>query len=397
LPLHPDQWLVNRRRYLAVVGAVASGLSGCAATGARREDASDTTPRLARTADQRRDSRRVDDVTLPVPRTELYPALPRDYIPALRDPAFADDWSGLSLPDDSAGETTRLPGDAAVIGVERGGEARAYPLRVLDWHEVVNDSFHGPLLVTYCVQCGSAVVVERVVRGTPTRFGVSGLLWRADLVLYDRATGSLWSQLLARAIDGPATGDALDVLPASLTTWNAWRADHPATTVLLPPPHSGTVGGYGDRRFDYFAPRYSYDEGVLVGYERNGSELHPQELVVGVEHEGVARAYTFRALAREDVVHDTVGGRPVVVAAAPGGTLVAYDRRVSGVTLRFESDGDVFLRGGGSRWRRTTGVAVDGPHAGTRLARANEFPPMFWLGWSEFTPETTVYGRDVWE
>jgi hypothetical protein len=329
-----------------------------------------------------------------VPRTELYPALPRDYIPALQDPAFAADWRGLSLPDDSEGETTRLPGDAAVVGVERDGETRAYPLRVLDWHEAVNDSFHGPLLVTYCVQCGSAVVVERVVRGAPTQFGVSGLLWRADLVLYDDATGSLWSQLLAQAIDGPATGDGLDVHPASLTTWGAWRAEHPSTTVLLPPPHSGTVGEYGDRRFDYFAPRYSYDEGVLVGYERNGSELHPQELVVGVEHEGVARAYTFRALARDDVVHDTVGGRPVVVAAAPGGTLVAYDRRVGGVTLQFEAEGDGFLRGGGSRWRRATGVAVDGPHAGTRLARANEFPPMFWLGWSEFNPETTVCGRD---
>lgn len=380
---------MNRRAYLALaLGTTVGSVAGCTGRSERRRRQSATSNGAPEPTSQ---PIRAGDVTLPVARSELYPALPRDYIPAIWNPTFAADWNGLSLPADSDGETTRLPDDAAVVGVERGGEARAYPLRVLEWHEVVNDTFDGPLLVTYCVQCGSAVVAERVVRGTPTQFGVSGLLWRADLVLYDRATDSLWSQLLARAINGPATGDRLVVLPSSLTTWGVWRAEFPETTVLLPPPHSDTVGEYSDVRFDYFAPRYSYDDTVLIGYERNGPEIHPQELVVGIEHGGVARAYTFRALARDDVVVDSVGGRPVVVARAPGETLVTYDRRVDEVPLQFEPAGDEFLRGGGSRWRRTTGVAVDGPHAGSRLRRANALPPMFWLGWSTFNPETTVY------
>lgn len=85
-------------------------------------------------------------------------------------------------------------------------------------------------------------------------------------------------------------------------------------------------------------------------------------------------------------------GEPVVVATASGKTLVAYDRRVNSRARSFAAASETFLRAGGSRWRRTTGVAVDGPHEGTRLARANTLPPMFWLGWSKFNPETTVYG-----
>lgn len=376
-----------RRRYLVAVGAATSGLAGCL-TDARLGRPGETPP----ATEQPPERVRVDDVTLPVERSELLAAVSRDHIAAVTDPVFAADWDGLSLPVESAGETTRLPDDAPVVGVERDGEARAYPLRVLDWHEVVNDDFGGPLLVTYCVQCGSAVVAERLVRGRETTFGVSGYLWRSDLVLYDTDTESLWSQLLAAAIDGPATGDRLRLLPSSLTTWHAWRTDYPDTQVLLPPPASNTLRGR-DRTSDYFAPKYSHDDRALIGRVGEGDRLHPQELVVGVEHDGEARAYPARAVAAAGgVVNDTVGGRPVVVATAPGETLAAYDRRVRGEPLSFAPDGEPFLGGGGSRWRRTTGVAVDGPHEESQLTRANTLPPLFWLGWSKFTPETTVYG-----
>jgi hypothetical protein len=390
---------MDRRRYLAVVGAVMDGVTGCVGAGETSEDASAVEgERLTANPTPTVGPINAGDVSLPVPTTDMVAAVHRDHIPAITDPAFGDDWDGLSLPDGSDGETTRLPDDAPVVGVERGGEARAYPLRILDWHEVVNDTFGGPLLVTYCVQCGSAVVAERLVREAATTFGVSGYLWRADLVLYDRATDSLWSQLLATAINGPATGDRLRIVPASLTTWGAWRTDHPGTRVLLPPPASETVRGR-ETRYDYFTPKYGYDDDVLVGHDGEGDRLHPQELVVGVEHDGVARAYPARTVAKSGqagggVVNDVVGGRPVVVATAPGETLVAYDRRVGGERRSFVADGGTHLRAGGSRWRRTTGVAGDGPWKGTALRSANDLPPMFWLGWSKFHPETTVYGRD---
>lgn len=341
----------------------------------------------------------LEETELPVPEDELRQPLPRDHIPAITDPAFAADWSQLDaasydepVPDD--GEL-RLPGDAPVLGVHRNGESRAYPLRVLNWHEVVNDEFGGPVAVTYCVLCGSGVVVERVVDGEPTVFGVSGKLWKSDLVMYDQATDSLWSQLLATAIRGEKTGTRLRILPSTLTTWDEWQERQPETSVLLPPPESNTVEGR-DETFDYFEPRYGYDEeSQLVGRDSVDGGLYDKTMVVGVSHDGTARAYPYHVVNAETVVEDSVAGKPVVVTVGPADTLAAYDRRVDGRALSFDPDGERHLAGGGSRWERTTGRAVDGPFDGQRLDRANDHLPMFWLGWQNFNPETDVYGIDA--
>jgi hypothetical protein len=326
-----------------------------------------------------------------VPASELRQALPRDHIPAVVDPAFASDWRGV----ESNGESLRLPEDAPVLGVERDDRARAYPLRVLNRHEVVNDAFDGPIAVTYCVLCGSGVVFERRVNGERTRFGVSGTLWRSDLVTYDERSGSLWSQLAATAIRGPRTGERLSVVPSALTTWGEWRSRHPATRVLLPPPHSDVIAS-SPRSFDYSSPRYDYgDESQLIGLDSHDGGLHPKTMVVGVAADGVVRAYPFPAVAAAGVVNDRVGDLPVAVTVTPGGTLVAYDRRVGREVLTFEAEDDRHLAAGGSRWARASGRAVDGAREGRRLERANDHPPMFWLGWSNFNPETDVYRRVV--
>jgi len=381
---------MHRRRYLQLVAAgAAATLAGCAASGdsgagqGQRQSGSDR--------EQGRAPRppTLDDVELPIPTTEMRQPLPKDYIPAIVDPAFAADWSGL----DAEGDPT-LPDGAAVLGVTRNGRARAYPLRILNHHEIVNDDFGGPIAVTYCVLCGSAVTFERRVDGQPTTFGVSGKLWRADLVMYDQRSESLWSQLLATAINGPRTGDQLTLLPTGLTTWGEWRERNPDTQVLLPPPESGAIPEY-DRDFDYFSPAYGYgDDDQLIGRDSFDGGVHPKTLVVGVTVGDTTRAYPFPVVAERDVVNDRVGDRPVVVATSPDGSLVAYSRRVDGETLTFEADGEEFLAAGGSRWRRTTGRAVDGPHEGTTLRPANDLPPMFWYGWSKFNEDTEVYGVD---
>jgi hypothetical protein len=200
-------------------------------------------------------------------------------IRAVVDPAYGPDWDDVTVPRKYrlGAEVDPPLGDGGrVIGVSNGASARAYPLSVVWWHEVVNDrlpgpDFAGPLLVTYCPICQSGMVAERLVAGRATTFGVTGHLWQpprehtaasvaggrafgasatdadaavrnsGNLVLYDEATRSYWSQLLARAICGPATGARLRVLPATVTTWGAWRARHPETDVLLPPPHSGLL------------------------------------------------------------------------------------------------------------------------------------------------------------
>jgi len=388
---------MRRRRLLrALTAGVLAGTAGCLGGSGDATDRTEATPSPSQTptatptATPARSDATVAGTDLPVPRSELRQPLPRDYIPAIVDPAFGPDWRGL----DAGDRAPTLPGDAPVLGVERDGRARAYPLRVLNHHEVVNDTFAGPIAVTYCVLCGSGVVFERRVTGEPTRFGVSGKLWRSDLVMYDALTDSLWSQLAATAIRGARTGDRLEVLPSTLTTWDEWRATHPDTRVLLPPPRSGTMGEY-DRSFDYFEPKYGYgDESQLVGRDSHDGALHPKTMVVGVDSGGVARAYPFPVVTGTGVINDRVGDLPVVVAVAPDDTLVAYDRRVGGEALQFEGAGDTHIAAGGSRWLRATGRAVDGPHEGRQLGRANDNPPMFWTGWSKFFPGTEVYGLD---
>jgi hypothetical protein len=388
---------MDRRRFLAALGvATAVGGAGCAGVsapaadpGARidgGEEEAGSTPTGAPT-----DGAAFANPSLPVPESELNRGAAKDGIPAITEPAFASDWRGVEA---------SLTDDTEVVGVERDGAARAYPLPILNWHEIVNDEFGGPLLVTFCPLCGSGVVAERTVDGEATVFGVSGLLWRSDLVMYDRASESLWSQLLAQAIRGPKTGRRLSLVPSTITTWGAWRAAAPDTEVLVPPPESGTIVGDATRQYGYDPyEAYARSERIGIGFNSvDDDRLHPKTTVIGVARGDVARAYPLRdvLLAEGSLVEDDVGGLPVVVAAADDGdgTLVAYDRRVDGETLSFERAGDAHLRAGGSRWRLTTGRAVDGPFEGRRLAAASRRSALFWFAWVDFHPETDVWSGD---
>jgi len=195
------------------------------------------------------------------------------------DPEFAADWPRDV--DERYGDDGELSEEAVVIGRvgPDGATPRAYPVSVLWYHEVVEDSHGGdPVVVTYCSLCRSGMVASRVVDGVERSFRATGLLWRppdvyaraaekddrsfgatvddvdldvrvtGNLVLVDRESGSYWSQLLARAICGPLENTALEILPSSVTTWGEWRSAHEDTEVLLPPPHSGLDETGADRR-----------------------------------------------------------------------------------------------------------------------------------------------------
>lgn len=149
---------------------------------------------------------------------------PRDGIPSIDHPKI-----------EPAPEVNFLRDDDIVIGVEHKGEARAYPLRILVWHEIVNDVIADkPVTVTYCPLCGTAMVFDATVDGRQRSFGVSGLLFNSDVLMYDRETNSLWSQLGMRAVSGPAVGKTLTWLPSERLTWKAWRTAHPNGEVLSP-------------------------------------------------------------------------------------------------------------------------------------------------------------------
>ncbi|MFB6301205.1 MAG: DUF3179 domain-containing protein [Halobacteriales archaeon] len=388
---------MRRRRYLSLLTSGLMATAGClAAPGRESATASSTADSDSATAGvQQRGA-----ADLPIPKHDLHRALERDSIPAIVDPVFADDWAGLSITVASEplreSIEPRLSAGDPVIGVERNGQARAYPLALLNWHEVVNDDFDGPLLVTYCPLCQSGIVAERTVNGDATVFGVSGLLWRGNLVLYDRATDSLWSQLLGTAIRGPKTGSSLRLLPSSLTTWGEWRASHPDTDVLLPPPHSNTVRGQ-DATFNYTMNSYlGYAVSSQVGVGNttfSDDRLHPKAPVVGIANGNTARAYPLEILADRRVINDTVGGKPVVVAITPDRSLVAYDRRIDESTLWFLPVADGIMYADRSHWQIATGRATDGPHEGTQLRQATDRSAMYWFAWAKFHPNTEIYGR----
>ncbi len=396
---------MNRRRLLALGTAAALGLAGCTGQedgtdpgadadptdgggdGGDGSDGGDGEPIDADDGEVVRGPR--GEVELPVEEAAIDDVVPKDRIPAITDPAFAEDWSDM---DATLGDGER------VIGVVRNGEARAYPLAILNYHEIVNEEFDGPLLVTYCPLCGSGVTAERRVAGEETTFGVSGKLWRSDLVMYDALTNSLWSQILGTAIRGERTGDRLTLVPSTITTWGQWRSDHPGTRVLLPPPESGVIRDNAvPQNYDRnpYARYESSDRiGVTLGDDFDDDRLEPKTWVIGVATDDAATAYPFDRVSDAGVVNDTVGDLPVVVTATGQDSLSAFDRRVDGRTLEFETAGEGRMRAGGSTWTRTTGIAQDGPFEGTRLDDAARVSTEFYFAWLNFHPDTAVYGAE---
>jgi hypothetical protein len=181
-------------------------------------------------------------MTVPIDRIVASGAV-KDGVPALTAPAS---WTLADLDADAQKRRGKLlvSGDR-VVGLSLGGQHRAYPLRFLVWHEVVNDTLGGvPIAVTYSPLSDSVAVFRRTVHGEVLELGVSGLLYDSSLLMYDRRPGaageSLWSQLLARAVSGPeaAAGAVLATVPCSVTTWSDWRALRPETTLLAPDPRT---------------------------------------------------------------------------------------------------------------------------------------------------------------
>jgi hypothetical protein len=182
-----------------------------------------------------------------IPVDEIYAAgFPKDGLPAMTAPAVLTGAELVRFAKDlQRGHQGKfLVSHDRVIGVEIAGQARAYPLKILNWHEVVNDTLGGtPIVVAYNPLCDSATVFERRQDGETLEFGVSGLVYNSNLLMYDRRPGgegeSLWSQLKFQAVAGPAAerSAALTLVPARVAYWGEWEAAHPATTVLAPDPN----------------------------------------------------------------------------------------------------------------------------------------------------------------
>lgn len=271
----------------------------------------------------------------------------------------------------AAGELPWLEDEDLVVGYLADGAAYAYPVKVLNFRELVNDEIAGaPVVVTYCPLCGSGVVYDRRVAGRTLLFGNTSALYESDLVMFDHQTGSYWFQVAGDAIVGELAGTRLRALPSATVAWGVWRRLHPDTRLLV---------GDGDERF---GQRYAADpflgytdrldrEGDFpfpVSEDRLDRRLPPGEVVVAVEAGGAEKAYPVRLLGRA-AVNDVVGGRAVlVVSGAEGAVAFAFGRQVRGKTLTFEvaDDGALRDRDTGTRWD-DAGRALAGRLRGAKL------------------------------
>jgi hypothetical protein len=233
-------------------------------------------------------------------------------------------------------------------------------------------------------------VYDREIDGTEYTFGVSGKLIMNVLVMYDRQTDSLWSQLLGEAVEGPLTGTKLTFVESLQTTWAEWKELYPDTLALRK-----NFRGSRDSYTGYYG---SQSAGVL-GESRRDDRLETKEFVVGVAIEDVAKAYPFRQLNEKPVVNDELNGQPLLVVFDPeSGTGAVFGRAIEGQVLSFQLETPGGLEQArlvddetGTIWSAFTGKGLEGPLAGAQLERVRS-TSSFWFGWKDFYPETEVYG-----
>ncbi|MDY6765260.1 MAG: DUF3179 domain-containing protein [Halobacteria archaeon] len=284
---------------------------------------------------------------------EVRQVIPRDAIPSIDNPTFTDEFFG----DD----------DDTVIVVE-SDPAKAYPTRILNYHEIVNDKVDNqPIAATWCPLCGSGIVYGREVDGRVLTFGVSGKLADDDLVMYDRETGSEWKQSLGECIKGELKGRTLDVVP-SMTSWKEFESRYPDGLVLAPPGGKSEAASSDNNPDDINYSKEPYEEyfeaeGFGLNAHRgkgsrgwNREDLNPKDIVLGVEIDGEALAFPFREVhSDEGVVESVVGGTEIVVFATDE-NIHAYKN--PGYNFTPTGDGD--FEGDGTLWDPTMGKSDDG-------------------------------------
>ena len=231
----------------------------------------------------------VSDAMIPE-REILSGGPPRDGIPAIYHPMF-----------ESVEAASWLRDKDRVLAVVINGEARAYPIRILDWHEIVNDKIGDQhFAVTYCPLCGTGMVFAANAGESVLLFGVSGLLYNSDILLYDRNTESLWSQILGMAVSAPLKGTPLPPLPVTHTTWGKWVKKNPDTKVL-----SRETGFIRDYRHGPYEG-YENSRRLFFGVSHAAPmTYHPKERVIGIEVAGKFKAYPFKELSAQGLAEFT--------------------------------------------------------------------------------------------
>ncbi len=266
----------------------------------------------------------------------------KDGIPAIDNPTFIAPQQALYLqPEDR------------ILGIQLNGISKAYPIAILNWHEIVNDQIKGSQFsITYCPLCGTGVAFSAKVEGKTLNFGVSGLLYNSDVLLYDRQTQSLWSQIKAMAISGELRGQKLSKLPITHTSWLNWKQIHPDTLVMS--DKTGFARDYSSN------PYRGYENSKTIYFKVTNKApdyFHPKERVLGLEVNNQFKAYPFSEIDK--------AGKTRLIDNFAGNTIYI-------------------------NWDKNNQHASMSNSAGEPVAATEGF----WFAWFAFHPDTEIFKID---
>ena len=319
-----------------------------------------------------------------IPENQIVDGGPgRDGIPAIDNPMF------VQIP---IGQPIGLPANL-VVGYKSAGEAKAIPHDILDWHEVVNDTLQGePVVVNYCPLTGSAMLWRSSMSDPDPRFGVSGLVYNSNLILFDRQTGSHWSQMRVQSVQGPRRGEVPERLPLVETTLETWHEMYPNSFVMT--RDTGFSRNYNIYPYGSFRT----SDGLFFNVEPRDLRLQEKTRVLGVRMNGVARAYVIDEFdAGIEVINDTLGGVPIVVAGSAGANIAVTFRSTlaDGTVLDFAPSADplptIMVDNEGNTWD-VFGEALTGTRSTEKLALADSYIA-YWFAWAAFNADSEIDGR----
>ncbi len=303
---------------------------------------------------------------------------PPDGIPSIDNPKF------LSIVDASK----FLKDSDLVVGLTINGQTKTYPLLILVWHEIVNDKVGGvPVAVTYCPLCFTTQVFNRTISGhVAVEFGTSGKLYNNNLVMYDRLSGSLWSQALGEGIVGTHAGENLKRIPFDLAYWKDWKQLYPNSMVLS--TDTGFTRPYG---VDPYGDYYTSDQ-LFFPISNVDKRLGLKEMVVGLDNGAQYKAYILHQIESSKVINDKVGNKSIVLFSLYPRMVRTYSPIIKSQTLDFQynaSANKILDKQTGSQWN-FDGIAVNGQLKGKQLTRL-PFDEGFWFSWAAFHPQTRIY------
>jgi len=313
----------------------------------------------------------------------------KDGIPALTNPNFVD-----------LNSVSYLDNNNLVIVFRAGGIVHFYPHKILDWHEIINDEIGGQALtVSYCPLTGTAIGLSRdlVVDGQSkkTTFGVSGLLYNTNLILYDRLTNSYWSQMRNQCVAGKLKGEFPNNLTLLETSYQTAKELYPQARVV-----SSNTDVYNASQYDHY-PYGDYrtnNNTLLFSVSNDDTRLPRKERILGIVENNASKAYRFSSFGdTNSVITDQVGGIDVVIAGnQTKGVMLAFTANwVGGQKLSFNAVNDVnvpavFLKDNLGNQYDILGFAVTGPDAGKQLQQVHTYIS-YWFAWGAFHPETDIY------